>query len=243
MQHMKLIAAAVLMAVGTTAYAADKTPVTGNVSLTSNYVWRGISQTAKQMAIQGGFDYAHGSGAYVGIWGSNVNFGDTGTPAATDRAQLETDLYAGYKFKAAGLDLDVGLLHYMYPGAAGSFKYDFTEVYVGATMGPFSAKYSYASDFQGTTQEAGSYLDLSASKEFGGITFAAHVGKSFGSGVEAQYAGYGGEYIDYKLSATKDFGGLGVSLSFTSTDFTTKTPAGDNGAADGMVMISVMKSL
>lgn len=89
-------------------------------------------------ALQGGFDYAHESGFYVGNWNSSVSWGN---------ATLESDIYGGYKFKLGAFDADVGLLAYIYPGATAN---NTTELYGALTYGPFTAKYSH--DLQGLLQ-------------------------------------------------------------------------------------------
>lgn len=125
--------------------------VTGNVTLVSDYRFRGISQTFGLPAIQGGFDYAHASGLYAGTWASNVySTASNGIGTSyTNGASLEWDLYGGYKFEAApGVTLDVGGLYYYYPGAhwnnAERSSFDNFELYIGASYKWFSAKYSYA---------------------------------------------------------------------------------------------------
>ena len=50
--------------------------VSANVAFASDYVWRGMTQTAEEPAISGGFDIAGESGLYFGTWASNVEFGD-----------------------------------------------------------------------------------------------------------------------------------------------------------------------
>uniref|UniRef100_UPI0005BE78A2 TorF family putative porin n=1 Tax=Pseudacidovorax intermedius TaxID=433924 RepID=UPI0005BE78A2 len=98
--------------------APQPSPLTANVSLTSNYKFRGQDQdtignngfyktNAAKPAIQGGFDYAHESGFYVGNWNSSVNW-QAGN-------SIESDIYGGYKFKAGVFDLDFGVLTYIYP--------------------------------------------------------------------------------------------------------------------------------
>ncbi|MGL6205855.1 MAG: TorF family putative porin, partial [Giesbergeria sp.] len=88
--------------------------LTGNLSLTTNYKYRGQDQDASKSkavkpAVQGGFDYAFGeSGWYVGNWNSSVDW--------LSGNSIEMDLYGGYKFKGAGLDWDLGALAYVYPG-------------------------------------------------------------------------------------------------------------------------------
>lgn len=135
------------------AAAAPASPhtVTGNVSLVSDYRFRGISQTFKDPAIQGGFDYSHSSGVYLGTWASNVYGGTNNSSAGVNyfNGGMEWDLYGGYKWEAfKDVTLDVGLLYYWYPGAkwavATRDKYNNTEIYLGAAYKWFTVKYSHA---------------------------------------------------------------------------------------------------
>jgi uncharacterized protein (TIGR02001 family) len=101
---------------------------TGNAGVFSDYRFRGISQTNKKPAFQGGFDIGHASGFYVGNWNSNVD------SSLYNGANLEMDFYGGYKMTAGPVALDFGALYYYYPGsgAGGTFKIDNTELYVSA---------------------------------------------------------------------------------------------------------------
>lgn len=117
-------------------------PLSFNISLTSNYKFRGQDQDqsktrAIKPALNGGFDYAFDNGFYVGNWNSTINW--TKYLPSTSGSNVEIDLYGGYKFKAGDVDLDVGALTYYYPGASNA---NTTEVYLGAGFGPISAKYS-----------------------------------------------------------------------------------------------------
>ena len=90
--------------------------VSANIGFTSNYLWRGVSQTADDAAVQGGVDYSHDSGFYAGTWVSNVDFGD-GT-------SYEMDLYAGFAGEFGdGFGYDVGYLYYGYPDSPGSISF------------------------------------------------------------------------------------------------------------------------
>src|SRR5918992_1167638 len=82
-------------------------PITGNIALVSDYRFRGISQTFHKPALQGGFDYAHSSGLYVGNWNSNVSEG-AGFPGAN----LEMDFYGGWKKTFGDIGLDLGFIYY-----------------------------------------------------------------------------------------------------------------------------------
>jgi uncharacterized protein (TIGR02001 family) len=142
--------------------AADSSPhtLTGNVSLVSDYRFRGISQTFKEPAIQGGFDYSHSSGFYAGTWASNVygNGAAIGNPIYQG-ASMEWDFYGGYKFERAGLGFDLGLLQYYYPNGQMAVpaknKFDYLEAYLGVTWKFLTAKYSHGlKDYFGVNQNA-----------------------------------------------------------------------------------------
>ena len=93
--------------------AASPHTFSANVGLFSEYVFRGITNSNEGPAIQGGFDYAHESGFYLGVWASNIEFGSSG---ATDTASIETDFYGGITGKFGnGIGWDVGLIYYAYP--------------------------------------------------------------------------------------------------------------------------------
>jgi len=221
MQKNKLLVVALGALFALPALAADAPPytITSNVSLVSNYLYRGISQTGANPAIQGGFDYGHASGVYAGIWGSNISWlSDAG--AATN-ASVELDTYFGFRNGFAGdFTYDVGYLRYNYPGAynPGFVKADTDEIYGAVGYKWVTAKYSYSlGDTFGTAGAKGTdYLELNASHPLSdtGITVGAHLGKQTYKGVEAATA----TYTDYKLSATKDFSGYILGLAYSKTN-------------------------
>ncbi|MDP2134647.1 MAG: TorF family putative porin, partial [Sulfuritalea sp.] len=107
---------------------------TGNVGFATEYLYRGIAQTRGKPALQGGFDYAHASGLYAGVWGSNISW--IGDAVAGASASLEIDVYGGYKGSLGGdFGYDIGVLTYNYPGtgktvtAVQELKQDTTEVF------------------------------------------------------------------------------------------------------------------
>ena len=175
--------------------------LTGNVSLTSNYKFRGQDQdtgkvSAFKPAVQGGFDYAFGdSGWYVGNWNSSVNW------------------LSGNKFKAGGADLDVGALAYLYPGNTIG---NTTELYGAATFGPLTAKYAHtvSKDYFGWAgAKSGSglkgrntgYLSFAVAQEvMPKVTLKASVGFTrFSSDIKD--AGVP-NYMDYSVGGVYDFG-------------------------------------
>ncbi|MEZ5627184.1 MAG: TorF family putative porin [Rhodocyclaceae bacterium] len=218
-----LCAAAVLAGLSGVAIAQDS-PISANVGFVSDYQYRGYSQTKENMAIQGGFDYAHASGFYVGVWGSNVDWLDTGS--------LEVDVYGGFKNSIGDFGYDVGVLQYVYPGGKiGGESADTTEAYVGVSWKFLSFKYSYAfTDLFGATDSDGSqYFDLSASQEVGGgFTLGAHVGR--------QQIENGTSYNDWKVGVSKDYAGFTFGLNYVDTD------VDNDDNADARVILSVSKS-
>ena len=159
-----------------------------NVGLSSNYVWRGMTQTADEVAVSGGFDYAAESGFYAGVWGSNVSFN------GGDAGGNEFDVYAGY----ANDMFDVGVLNYRYPGEN---DIDFTEVYVGFTGIENLSIYYYdlaTSDFDSEFEsEASNYV--SVGYEMGDISLAYGSYGDIGSDILISY-GFGCGKYDCSLS-------------------------------------------
>jgi uncharacterized protein (TIGR02001 family) len=217
--------------------------VTGNVGLFSDYTFRGVSQTNRKPALQGGFDVAHSSGLYAGNWNSNVD------SVMYNGANLEMDFYGGYKATFGDFGLDLGALYYYYPGSgtspAGSTKIDNTELYIGGSWGPLTAKYSYAvSDFFSAPDSKGSqYLDLGFSYDVGsGFGVNAHVGyqKLKGGAAITQMDGSTADSItDYKLGATYTIDGYVIGGAFVGTnrDYTSGTAALSNKNISGNTFV------
>lgn len=209
-----LIAASVAAALATPlashaqSAAAPASPhtFTGNVGVFSQYIFRGLTQTNRKPALQGGFDYSHASGFYLGLWGSNVswfeetNVNNIATPIklsqpggaggnfsanGSNSNSLEIDVYGGYKWSIGDFGFDVGLLQYWYPGTynnlGGYFaKPDTLEGYGAVSWKWVTLKYSQATgDAFGVKNSKGSsYLDLSAAIPLGdsGFTLGLHAG-------------------------------------------------------------------
>ena len=224
------LAALATIAAAGAAHAGDG-PFTANVGLVSDYAYRGSSQTDERPALQGGFDYAHDSGLYAGVWGSNVSWLSDSNPNVHN--SLELDIYGGYKGTIGAIGYDVGLLQYYYPGSypKGFNSPNTLEGYVGLSWEFLSFKYSYAfTDLFGYDKSDGSqYYDLGAAVDVGGgFTLAAHVGYSDIKGQD--------DYTDWKLGVTKEFGGFNFGLHYVDTDV-------DNAdLADERVILSIAKS-
>lgn len=219
------IATAAMIGWGTLAHAADPLApaedlpgtLTSNVALTSEYFFRGLSQSGNGTpAIQGGLDYAHSSGLYVGTWASNVDFSD---------ARVEIDLYGGYKTElgSTGLLLDVGGIYYAYPGADnsanGSRDLSFFEVYgkLGYDFGfalP-SVKLSYSPDYQSESGDS-LYTDLSVDVPLGQyFTATLHAGYS---SIDNNANWGTRDYWDYGVSIGTNLFGLDLKASYVAAD-------------------------
>ena len=219
--------------------------LTGNVSLTTNYKFRGQDQDASKAkavkpALQGGFDYAFGeSGWYVGNWNSSVDW--------LANNSLETDLYGGYKFKAGDVDLDVGALTYIYPGNASG---NTTELYGAATFGPVTAKYSHtvSKDYFGWAgAKAGSGLK-GRNTGYLGFTFAHEVAPSITVKATVGFTRFSSDikdqgvpnYMDYSVGGAYDFGD-GLSLGAAVVGANKKAYFGDVNKS--RVIVTLTKTL
>jgi uncharacterized protein (TIGR02001 family) len=231
--------------------AAEPAPpytLTGNFGIYSQYIFRGLTQTNRNPAAQGGFDFTHSSGFYVGTWLSNISWlADTPKSTGYTSAALEWDFYGGYRgtFGKSDFGYDVGLLQYYYPGtyhndlAPASAKADTLEVYGAASWKWLSAKYSYSLDNKtfGVQDSSGTwYLDLSANYPLTDkLTVVAHYGKQKYSGSTAGVSNDDlASYEDYKIGVSyalpKDFtvGGYFTSTNMSDTQKAFYTNASDN---------------
>jgi uncharacterized protein (TIGR02001 family) len=208
--------------------APAPSPLTGNIALVSDYRFRGITQTFEKPAIQGGFDYAHSSGIYLGNWNSNVSSG-AGFPGGN----LEMDFYGGWKKAFGDFGLDVGFIYYYYPGtdagptiafspannrpggATHSGKVDNKEIYIGGTWKFLSLKYfdSIGDYFSTPDTKNSNYIDLSANYDFGGgWGVVGHVGHLDFKNMN------NASYTDWKLGVTKDLSGWVLGAAYVDTN-------------------------
>jgi len=253
-QMKKLILAGAITAAfgGQVANAADAAPaaaapasdhqVTFNVGVTSDYVFRGISQSRNRPALSGGFDYSHApSGLYVGTWASTISWVNDAVPDAelNRRANtpMEVDFYGGFKGDIVGaFNFDVGAIHYYYPNERLSvitpgLNANTTEVYGKLGYGPVYFKASYAvGDAIWTSNKSGSYyLDLGADIPVAdSIQINLHYGHwAFKNEPVLSPNASNYNYSDWKVGLTKDFGaGLSGSIAATGTNATNFMPDG-----------------
>lgn len=225
---------------------APPVPLTANVSLTTNYKYRGQDQgslpsKAMKPAIQGGFDWSMG-GFYIGNWNSSVGW--------LSGNSVEMDIYGGYKGEIVKdtLSYDVGVLRYQYPGAAIG---NTTELYGGLTYGPATLKYSHtvSEDYfgwgGGTFKGRGTgYLDLSVNYEVvKGLTLNGHVGYTRFASELRDNVGVP-NYTDYKAGVTYDLSsvvGSGTSISAAYIGANKKDFYGD--VNKGRFVVTLAKSM
>ena len=230
--------------------AVEPGPFTANVTLINDYRYRGISQSNFKPAIQGGFDYAHDSGFYIGNWNSSISWISDGVstiPGQSTSAPIEMDFYAGYKHDwSKGFIFDVGVLQYYYPNSGlpgGVNNPNTTELYIAQNFMATEAltgylKFSVAvTNLFGIASSSGSnYTDLTLNYDTGvwGLVLNGHVGYQYLAGSNP----LGGSnnslysYTDWKLGVTKDLGmGFSLGLAYVQTnakDFAYVNPQGTN---------------
>ncbi|MCG6872702.1 MAG: TorF family putative porin [Gammaproteobacteria bacterium] len=201
--------------------SAAQAELSGNVALTTDYVWRGYSQTMENPAIQGGFDFSDKSGFYLGTWGSNVDFGGP--------ENLELDLYGGWSGElSGGLGVDAGVISYRYFDDVADP--DFTEAYVGLSFGMFSAKASFQID----GPDLGNYYEAGADIPLGEkLTLALHVGKyDYDEGPDP---------VDYSIGVSTAVSGFDLGITAYGVNNDGELVYGKLG--DDRVVVSVSKSL
>ena len=208
-----------LASLSSPAFAGDS-PFTANVALTTDYVFRGISQSNEEPTIQGGMDWTDAAtGLYAGVWGSGVDFSD---------ATTEMDAYGGMSGTVDDLTWDLGAIYYYYPGADDSKNYDFWEL---------AASVGYDFGYMQTTASLNFSPDYFASS---GNSYypAVNVTVPLPYGITAD-AGYAYQWIeDNSAFGTPDYGtwslglgyeveGFNLALKYIDTDLKEPTECAD----------------
>lgn len=245
MNHFRFLALSLsIVAMTLTSHAQSASnAIVANVGIYSQYIFRGLTQTNGTPALQGGFDWAHSSGAYLGLWGSSITWLKENTSTTTTvsgsydtEGTLELDVYGGYKFGAGNFTYDVGVLQYYYPGTVKgtNIKSDTQEAYFTVAWKWLSLKYSGVinSNVFGVKKASGTYyLDLNANYSLGdsGVTLGAHYGMQKYAGTDDRLtAGQTNDntysYSDTKVSVSYDMSNLSnstksmtIGLAATST--------------------------
>jgi uncharacterized protein (TIGR02001 family) len=173
---MNKLLIALLLTVGITSANAVEIldgSLTGNVTLASDYKFRGVSLSNNGPAIQGGIDYQHKSGVYIGNWNSSFRGALNMNNDDIDNAAVQSNLYAGWRGDVyKGIIVDVGTISYLYPTASSGgskINYSTNEVYAGVGYGPVAVKYSQTtSNYFGLNNSSGTqYYQADAKQSLG----------------------------------------------------------------------------
>lgn len=206
--------------------------LTANVSVSNNYLWRGLTQTMNEPAVSGGFDYAADNGFYMGTSVSNVSF------APGDVFSYEHDLYLGFS-SGERVTYDVGYLYYNYDEAA---QFDFGELYLKLGFGNFGLSAFVLANTEadeGPGQDFGfgqaRYVSFDYTRPLeGDLTLGFHVGHHSGDFSEA-FNGVPGDYVDYGVSLSM----ARFTLAISNTDL---AKGGEDGLDNGSVKFVVRYS-
>jgi uncharacterized protein (TIGR02001 family) len=211
---------------------AAASPFSFNVGVVTDYRFRGISQSRLRPALQGGVDWAHSSGFYLGFWGSTIRILED-IPGG--KGPVELDFYGGYKGKINDtFSYDVGLLRYQYPRNNFPTTVNTTELYGAVSFGPATLKYSHSlgKETFGVPNSRGTgYLEAAATFDLGqGFALTPHIGYQRFRGSNAGVSNDSfASYVDYSLNLVKDMGnGFFLSGGVFGTD--TKDPFYKSGA-------------
>jgi uncharacterized protein (TIGR02001 family) len=227
--------------------------LSANVGLYSQYMWRGMTQTKKKPALQGGVDYAHDSGLYAGVWASNVGWPKDGGQSSLYKSggTFELDLYGGYggELGGTGIGYDLGMIQYVFPGSrrSGNPAANATEAYVGINYSWFSAKYSHviSSDAWGFDDARGTgYYELNADIPIGesGFELNLHFGSFKYDGKSGGVRNKEYDYEDWKVGLTRSWSN-GYVVGGYWTDNSADTDDGwDRKMTESQFTVYVQKS-
>ena len=242
MIYKKLLPATVATALFVGASTAMAAPeISGNVTLTSDYRFRGISQSNDDIAIQGGFDIAFENGIYLGTWGSSVDFG-TADGDGFD-GTLELDYYAGWSMETeSGVGVDVGYLYYDYPGDDGA-EGDYQEIYGSVSFFDITLGGAYSDDYYGETENF-FYYYADYSLGFGdNFSLDLHIGYN-DLDEDGGYLSDGADsYIDYSVGVTASYLSVDWSLAWVGTDLDGEEYFGLDDLVDDTLVFSISKSM
>ncbi len=234
----KIVATLVIAAIPLASIAQDSPySFTGNVTLASDYLFRGQSQTDNNPTIQGGFDYSHESGLYLGTWASNINFA----------GGLEIDYYGGMTGELVdGLSWDLNGIYYQYPSSGDGVGADYWEAgpsltyTFGGELAPtLGAGFMYADDFSYNSGEGWFvYSDL-------GFTLPADFSLGFHLGQQSiqDEATWGTpDWLEYNASLTKAIGPYNLGIKVSDTDLKPSECFGGANTCDTTVILSISGS-
>lgn len=194
--------------------SGDGFEISGNVALTSDYRFRGISQSDESWAIQGGFDVEFAPGFYVGTWGSSVDFDSNDGYDGS----LELDYYAGWSSAIGDTDfgIDVGYIYYDYPGDNGN-KGDYQEFYVSGSWKDLSISVNYSDDYYAETDEFWYYAADYSLELVENLSLGLHVGYNKLEQGGGFLSSDEDNYTDYSVSLSYAVAGVDLSVAYVGT--------------------------
>ena len=215
MKKLSMLLAASIVAAPAAFGAESDVSIEGNVTLASDYSFRGWSQTQRDPAIQGGFDVAFASGFYVGTWGSNVNFGAND---AGDVASMEWDLYLGWSGEISeGVGLDLSFIQFEYPGDREGLNYQ--EFAGSLSFSDFTIGLNYSPEYLAVSDVTFLYPYADYSYAFNErVSLDLHLGLNMADSPGEDFFGDSDEYIDYSASVSFPIAGATVAIGLYGSD-------------------------
>jgi len=188
----------------------------GSITTTTDYVFRGISQSNEKPAVQAGLTWSHDSGIYLGFWGSSVDYADG------DDSTTEMDAFIGYASSIGDFSYDIGFTHYFYPGTDRRLNYDFSEVILGLSYDfdyfSLGTTVAWSPEYWGDSGEAFyTAADVSVPFKYG-ISFDAGIGHQTMQ-MPSGY-GLGNDYTEWHAGLTVPIKNFDLNLMYSDTDFT-----------------------
>ena len=215
--------------------------LSGDVTMASDYRFRGISQTDEDMALQGSMRYDSDLGIYVGAWASMIDFSD-------DAGNMEIDYSLGFTDNLTDtITYDVGGVYYQYPNADGGTDYDFYEVYgaLGTDIkgADLEFKISYSPDYTGSTGKA-VYLEGNGGVEItDGFNLVAHYGYQTIDDGDKFFSDSEDNYMDYSVGVEKDIDKLTFGVYYIGNNLDDGDSCAGSGVCDSTVMASISLGL
>ena len=222
-----MIFGAIAAAIFTGNTSASDFSLDGSVALTSDYRFRGISQSNTDAALQGSINLNHVSGAHAGVWGSSIDFNDD------EDATIELDYTAGYTFAVSDVAVDVGYIYYTYPNDGSNDNNDYGEVYAAADWKGIEAGVNWTDDGYAKSGKA-TYVFAGYSHQFGIVTVGAQVGETFLD--TATFENGDDKYFNFEVSATVTLlEKLDVEVAYVGTDLSKNDIGGLDWAQNAAV--------
>lgn len=226
---------------GATATTVQAGEISANVALTSDYRFRGISQSNDDIAIQGGFDYAWDNGIYIGTWGSTVDFDLTSDDGLN--GSLELDYYVGWAMDVGeNSAIDVGYLYYDYPGDSSVLEGDYQEIYGSFSFHDLTVGIHYSDDYYA---ESGNFFYYYADYSWGfaeNWSLDLHIGMNDFDDKDV-FLSDGDSYIDYSVGVTASYLAVDWTLAVVGTDLDDDEYFDLGDLVEDTIVFSISKSM